>query len=510
VNVNELIRLKRLGRPHAEIGRLLGCTRPTVVKYVAWARDEGFLSGDPPAPEVVAERLEASLPQRRPPQQVSSIERHRERVKALRAEGVEIAAIRVRLREETGQAVSYEALRRLVRQLEPKTPEAFARIETAPGAEAQVDFGYAGLTLDPQTGQARKTWVFVMVLSWSRHLYAELVHDQTVETWLRCHERAFAWFGGVPRRIVLDNLKAAIVTACRDEPAVQRSYRECAEHYGFLIDPNPPRTPRLKGKVEQGGVHYVKRSALAGRGLVPRDRLQATLHEWALVEAGQRTHGTTRARPLERFAHERAQLMPLPVEAYDLAVWAELKVGRDCYVGVEKAWYSAPHRLVGQSIWTRRGIRTVTLYGDDHRPIYTHDRAAPGERRTCLDHLPPGKVPGLTLTRESCLEQARGVGPATLALVEQLLAERPVDKLRVAGRLLKLVDRYDAQRLERACRDAHAYGEVDYALVKTILRGQPAAPEGDATARRGRTYVFARDAADYVMQRLTAIAGGRA
>ena len=106
----------------------------------------------------------------------------------------------------------------------------------------------------------RKAWIFVLVLAWSRHQYAEIVFDQKLPTWLLCHQHAFEFFGGVPHRIVLDNLKAAIIKAyTRDEePTVQQAYRECAEHYGFLIDPCLPRKPQHKGKVERGGVGYLK------------------------------------------------------------------------------------------------------------------------------------------------------------------------------------------------------------------------------------------------------------
>lgn len=130
-----------------------------------------------------------------------------------------------------------------------------------------MDFGYAGYMLDPASGQARRTWAFVMTLANSRHQYVEFVFDQQVGTWLECHRHAFEFFGGVPQRVVLDNLKTAIIRACWDDPQVQQSYRECAEHYGFLIAPNRPRTPEHKGKVEQGGVHYVKRNFLGGRAM---------------------------------------------------------------------------------------------------------------------------------------------------------------------------------------------------------------------------------------------------
>lgn len=183
---------------------------------------------------------------------------------ALRAQGVEMAAIWQRLKEQQ-YAGSYSAVRRFVRMLEPLTPDVAGRVETAPGEEAQVDFGYVGRLLDPLTGLLRRAWVFVMVLSWSRHQYVECVWDQTVATWVLLHRHAFAFFGGVPRRIVLDNLKAGMTRACWDDPQVQRAYRECAEHDGFLIAPCRPRTPEHKGKVEQGGVHYVKRNFFGGR-----------------------------------------------------------------------------------------------------------------------------------------------------------------------------------------------------------------------------------------------------
>src|SRR5215831_15049173 len=135
-----------------------------------------------------------------------------------------MAAIRTRLEEVHGRPVSYRAIRRLVRRLEPvPLPAVVVRVEAKPGSEAQVDFGYAGLTVDPASGAVRKTWVFVMVLAYSRQLYAELVFDQRIATWLLCHVHAFAAFGGVPERVVPDNLKAAVVRASFTEPQASRS-----------------------------------------------------------------------------------------------------------------------------------------------------------------------------------------------------------------------------------------------------------------------------------------------
>ena len=477
MDIAELLRVLRAGTGDRTSTKLLHYNRRTVAKYRQWAQEHGLLDGPVPATAELHRLLDRTLPRPLPPQQTSSLAAYAAEIAEYRSRGMELAAIRGRLEEQHGHPVSYSAVRRMVQRLAPAMTSAprdtFVRVEVAPGSEAQVDFGYAGLTVDPATSTPRKTWVFVMVLAWSRHLYAELVFDQRVETWLLCHRHAFEWFRGVPARIVPDNLKAAVVQASFHDPIVQRAYRECAEHYGFLIDPNPPRTPRLKGKVEQGGVHYVKRNFLAGRTPPqPVDALNRALRQWAMQTAGQRVHGTTKQRPLAQFeAVERATLRPLPPAPYDLAVWKQVLLHRDCYVVFEQAYYSAPCRLVGQTLWVRGGARTVELFTADHQLVTTHSRArSPGERQTHLAHLPPEKVPGLMLTREGCQAQANAIGPATATLVQELLDHRPVDRLRVAGRLLRLAQTHSPERLERACTRARYFGAPDYVTVKRILQ----------------------------------------
>ncbi len=118
----------------------------------------------------------------------------------------------------------------------------------APGEAAQVDFGAGPLLADPHSGELRKSWVFVMTLGHSRHQYAELIWHQDVETRLACHRRAFEWFGGVPARVIIDNAKCAITRACTRDPEVQRTYAECAEGYGFKIDPCPPPSKRIQAR----------------------------------------------------------------------------------------------------------------------------------------------------------------------------------------------------------------------------------------------------------------------
>lgn len=501
MDVYEVLRLIRLQKSDRAIASALSINRKTVGKYRSWAAGQGLLTASElPSRTELHRRLAETWPGSLPPQNISSVQPFRNVITGLREQGVEVAAIFQRLHDEHGYTGSYSSVWRFVAALEPARPEVVVRVETQPGAEAQVDFGCAGRLLDPQTGKPRPAWAFVMTLSWSRHQYVEFVFDQKSATWLLCHQHALAYFGGVPERVVVDNLKAAVVRAAWDNPEVQRAYRECAEHYGFMIAPCRPRMPQHKGKVEQGGVHYVKRNFLAGRQptTLP-DANQAVLH-WCEQVAGQRTHGTTKQKPWLRFHKvEQAALRPLPDQPYEPSLWQRVTLHRDGYIVFGQAFYSAPYALVGQRLWLRAGTRTVELYDATYQRVAIHDRAtAPGQRVTRLEHLPPYKVPGLLLSRPLCQQQATAIGPATLAIVETLLAHRPEDRLRTAGRLLRLAERFTPARLEAACGRAQQYGDGDYVTVKRILEAdldQPALAA--AWPLPGATFTFARTATEF-------------
>lgn len=469
LDIRELIRLARAGESNREIAHLLHSGRNTVAAYRTWAEQHHLLEGDLPSPETLARLLEQDrVAQPLLPGPVSSVEPHRAFVVAQRARGVEIATIYRRLGEAHGYTGSYGSVLRFVQALEPATPEVTVRIERPPGEEAQVDFGYAGLMLDGD-GQARRAWGFVMTLSYSRHQYDEFVFDQRVETWLRLHQHAFEYFGGVPRKIVLDNLKAGIVKACFEDPQVQRAYRECAEHYGFLIAPCRPRQPREKGKVESG-VHYVQRSFLAGREPAALSANNTAVLHWVEHTAGLREHGTTHWQPLVQFQQvEQATLLALPATPYVLATWKQVKLHRDCHVHFDKAYYSAPFRYVGQTLWVRGDATGVRVYAN-HVLMATHPRATtPGQRFTNLDHLPVAHADALTLTPERCRDDAARIGTATLEVVTRLLDERPLDRLRSVRSLLRLADTYPPARLERACARALRFEATAYPDIKRIL-----------------------------------------
>jgi len=206
LDIRELIRHVQAGESDRQIAEALHLTRKTVGKYRAWAMQHELLQGALPTPEELSRLLNPAGATNVPPRVPSSVEPYRAVVVDLRQRGVEIATVFQRLRDDHGYRGSYASVHRFVRALEPPAPEVTIRIERAPGEEAQVDFGYAGRMLDA-TGQRRRAWAFVMTLSYSRHQYVEFVFDQTVETWLLLHQHAFEYFGGVPRKVVLDNLQ---------------------------------------------------------------------------------------------------------------------------------------------------------------------------------------------------------------------------------------------------------------------------------------------------------------
>jgi transposase len=473
MDIRELLIHLRTQTSDRQIASDLRLNRRTVRRYRGWAQEQGLLSGELPAVEELQARLAVTLPERIPPQNRSALEPYREQIEQWRKAQVEIAAMRQRLMER-GYTGSYASVWRFVRRLaDEQEGQTYLRVETEPGEEAQVDFGYAGRMLDPQSGKLRKAWAFVMTLSWSRHQYVEFVWDQKIETWLRCHRHAFEFFGRVPRRVRIDNLKAAILKAVFDDPQVQYAYRECAEHYGFLIAPCRVATPQHKGKVEQGGVHYVCRNFLGGRTPTLLAQANREVRVWCHTTAGLRIHGTTREKPLERFEQvEKAVMLALPESAYDLVVWKQAKVYRDGYVTFDQAYYSVPHRLYPRPgrVWICAGSRQVRLFDPQYQLVATHERAQkPGQRLTQLNHLPPHKVPGLIQSEASLREDAQAVGPAAAELVECWLTDPVLYRLPTAGRLLRLQERFGADRLEAACRRALAFGDPSYKTVKRIL-----------------------------------------
>ncbi len=399
----------------------------------------------------------------------SLIKPYHDQVKSWLEEGIQGTTIYQALIRRYGFSGSYSSLRRYLSKLKAANPRMTSVIEFAPGDAAQIDFGAGPRIVDQQTGEIRKTWIFVMTLAWSRHIYAEFIWDQSVATWLACHRRAFEWFNGVPARLIIDNPKCAITRACYHDPQVQRAYADCAEGYGFLIAPCPVRDPQKKGRVESN-VKYIKNAFVPLREFRHLGDANEQLKHWLMAEAGNRIHGTTRTQPLKRFADtEQLLLKALPDVPPELAVWAQVKVHGDCHVQFEQCRYSAPYTLVHQSLWLRATDTSVRIY-QAHQLKAIHPRLKhAGDRSTLDEHLPPNALAYKMRDPQWCLKQAHDIGEHCERLIQRLFNDRVLDNLRAAQGIVGFKKRYGRARLNAACQRALTFDNIRYHAIKQIL-----------------------------------------
>lgn len=511
--LQELVRLHRMGRTQRQIERELRMSRHTISSALRALDAAGLLDGDPAAlPEAPAlkQAMAGDEPPPLPPQQISSVEAWRSDIERLRRRGAGPTAIHdwLRLHAEAYDG-SLSAVKRMcaaLRRAEPPDPTAVAiPLESEPGEEAQVDFVYAGKVYDPERGVLRRCWLFVMVLCYSRHFFADLVFDQKAGTWIRLHVDAFAYFGGAPRVTVPDNLKSAVIRCAfgaGDDAALNRSYVELARHYGVRIDPTPPRSPEKKGKVERAG-GYVKFNFLATHTSVDIGFDRAALQTWVREIAATRRHGVTGRRPIEAFEQdERHALLELPERPYELVLYKRATVHRDAHVQVEGAFYSAPWEHIGQKLEIKLERKHVSIYRDGEH-LCTHARVARGKRQTLDSHLPDHRGDLRRRSRSYWTEKAALIGPDCLALSEAIFESDDVlHQLRKVQAVVSYLERHPRERANAAARRAMHYGCLNYVGVKNILlKGLDLEPldEAERTREWASGSRYARDPAQALL-----------
>ena len=240
----------------------------------------------------------------------SQCQPYAEEIEAKLKEGLSAQRIYQDLVVEHDFTGSYDSVKRFVRRLGSAMPLPFRRMECEPAQEAQVDFG-TGASVITSEGRRKKSHVFRIVLSNSRKGYSEAVFHQTTDSFIRCLENAFWYFGGVPRTVVIDNLKAAVSKADWYDPELNPKLQSFCRHYGTLILPTKPYTSRHKGKVESG-IGYVKNNALKGWKLSSLTEQNHHLLFWENHIADTRIHGTTRKQVAMVCEHsEEKALLPL-------------------------------------------------------------------------------------------------------------------------------------------------------------------------------------------------------
>jgi transposase len=374
------------------------------------------------------------------------------------------------LRELKGVSVGYCTVKRYLRaEFGYREPPVTVRMEVEAGSQAQVDFGYVGKMPDPETRDLRKTWAFVMTLSYSRHRFVRLLFRPEIRSWIDCHRRAFEFFGGVPDTVVIDNLKTGVIKPDLYDPTLNRAYGEMERHYRFTIDPTRIRTPRHKGKVERA-IPGIRQQLLAGRTFQDIDEANRRALLWCKDEIGMEVHGTTQRKPYEVFVREELpKLKSLPAEPLECADWKKGTVHPDHHLVFQRSYYSVPTRYIGREVWVRGDGRLVRIFLGGEL-IKTHTQAdRPGTWCTDPSDYPPEKLAYLMRTPTYCRTKAAEVGPETQTLVEAILGDHAIRNLRKAQAILRLAEKHGSAAMEGAAKRAVFFGNLQYQSIKKIL-----------------------------------------
>jgi hypothetical protein len=345
----------------------------------------------------------------------------------------------------------------------------------------------------------------VFTAGFSRHQFVWLSFSQALEEVIEGFEAAWEFFGGVFRVVIVDNLKAVILKANACAPRINEKFLEYAQARGFVIDPARVRRPDDKPRVERQ-IPYVRESFFAGEEFRSLDEARQRAELWCRQVAGARIHGTTRRRPLEVFEREeRRHLLPAPEVRYEIPEHAQVTVWPDHHIRVGRALYSLPTAYIGSkvSVWANSQLVKVFFQGE---LIKTHPRQPPGGRSTDPKDYPKEKAIYATRDAVSLEQLARAAGQHIgLYAVRLLEGPLPWSRLRHVYRLLGLVRRYGAERVERACERALSCDVVDVTRISRMLERAleeksspplPPPPAGHLVPLR-----FARPAAEFALAR---------
>ena len=360
------------------------------------------------------------------------------------------------------------------------------REDPPPGQEAQIDYGYLGSWTDP-VGARRRIWAFVMVLAFSRMMFVRPVLRMDQHAWTEAHVAAFEFFGGVPARLVPDNLRTGVDKPYLYDPKINRAYGEMATHYGTLADPARASKPKDKPRVKRP-MPYVRDSYWRGREFGSISQMQDAAVAWCRDVAATRScRPLGGASPASVFAAaEAGELLALPRKPFVLATWSTGTVGPDIHVKAGHTLYSVPWKAIGHRVDIRSTAAMVQVF-DAGELIATHPFRERG-KSTDMAHYPPEKIAFQMRTPTWCRRRSAEIGVATTAVIDGLLAVNALYRLRSAQGVLGLATKHDPARLELACAKAIDAGDPSYRTIKGILAAgldhaaPDPAPSGDGGA----------------------------
>lgn len=487
---HSIITLWNNGWSYRRIARELDLRRETVSKYVRQYQEDSkpakVPTGSEVAPEPKPDKLPAGSPEAEavPKVPAGSVLRSRSQCEPWRdliEEGLRAGLSAQRLYQDlvSGHQFKggYDTVKRFVRRLQATAEAPFCRMEVEPGLEAQVDFGLGAWVVEG--GKRKRPNLFRMVLSHSRKGYSEVVWRQTTESFIRCLENSFRHYGGVPRTLVIDNLRAAVSRVDWYDPEINAKVAEFCRHYGTVILPCKPAMPRHKGKIE-AAVKYAQNNALKGRTFQSLTEQNHFLLEWEKSVADTRIHGTTRQQAGKVFNEvERPKLLPLPASLFPAFEEAPRMVHRDGYIELQRSYYSVPPEYVGRQVWARWETRLVRVLNQRREVIAIHARVEPGKFATDANHLHSPYRHIVQQGLDYLLDRARLIGKHTGSWAQAMAQQRGPIAVRVLHGLLSLSEKHPAKALEEASQKALHHGAWHLRDLRALLEQAGPSPQLD-------------------------------
>ncbi|MFZ3136723.1 MAG: IS21 family transposase [Thermodesulfovibrionales bacterium] len=342
--------------------------------------------------------------------------------------------------------------------------------ETEPGEVAEVDFGRLGYLFDKALNRMRALYALVVTLVFSRYQYVYVTRKQDLPALIGGIEEAWEFFGGVTRRLIIDNMKAAVVKSDRYEPIFNRTFLEYSQYQGFIIDPAVARHPQGKATVERQ-IPYVRENFFKGESFLDCEHVQREAVKWCTTTAGMRIHGTTRKRPRIFFEEqEKALLLPLKEERFDVPKWGRSKAHPDHHIRTGNALYSVPTEYIGKELDVRADSKLTRIY---HKGVVikTHPVMPEGKRSTDYEDYPKHKTSYAMRNCDYYIGKAKEMGAQCGSYMEELLSgDFPWSKLRQAQKLIRLSEKYGAERMEQACNRALSFSLIDVYRLERIVK----------------------------------------
>lgn len=510
-NYREILRLSSLGLNKTQISQSVGCSRTTVIQVLNLATKKKITypleqdMSDAQLAKLLFPSAKTRLEYKMPDYEYVS--------KEMRHSGVTLNLLWLEYCEQcrNNGELPYQLtqFKKHYRDYAVKA-NATMHLNHKPGEILQVDWaGDTAKVINTDTGEPMPAYVFVACLPYSGYAYAEAFFSMNEECWITAHVNAFRYFGGITRIIQCDNLKTGVTSHRKGEVILNKAYNDMAEHYGTAILPCRVRAPKDKAMVE-GTVGVISNfilAALRNRQFLSLSELNKAILERLYLFNNKPFQKREGSRASE-FEEERKFLLPLPKRSFELSEWKVATVAPNYHISVDRMNYSVPYEYIKQKVDVRLTKSTVEVFFNGNR-ICSHPRlhGRPNQYSTVEAHMPANHQKYIQWNGERFRHWASKIGENTHTVIDALLSGYKIEQqgYKACMGILKLADKYSAERLENACRKALTYTpRPSLKNIQTILSsGQDKTPDDTRTAAKqtDTQYGFTRGA-DYYKGRI--------